>query len=103
MPLAVMLIWPSRYALLFDGSCQDSVPGIKVAYSCLAYSSAARVSAELMATAPFLSTSLPPCDHSSQCAQLLASPTALPSAKPTGVFLALVPDRVSGTRLCPLG
>src|ERR1700712_4595780 len=88
MPFAVRLTWPSRKALLFDGSCHDSVPGTKVSYSCFAYSSDAMVSGELMTTLPLSSTILPPCDHISQCAQLLPSPTALPRAKPHGVFLA---------------
>jgi len=60
MPLLVRLTWPSRNALLFDGSCHDKVPGTMVAYNCLAYSSAARVSGELMVTLPLASTSLPP-------------------------------------------
>src|SRR5450759_1895055 len=90
MPLAVRLTWPSRKALLFDGSSHDSVPGTKVSYNCLAYSSEAMVSGEFTTTLPFSSTSLPPCDHSSQCAQLLPSPTAWPSAKPGGVPLAFI-------------
>jgi hypothetical protein len=62
-----------------------------VAYSSLAYSSALIVSGLSMTTLLFLSTSLPPCDQSSQWHHR-PSPVALPSAKPAGVpfsFMAL--------------
>src|SRR4051812_2537678 len=87
MPLLVTLIWPSRNALLLFGSSHDRVPGMKVAYSCLPYSSAFRVSGLLMTTLLLVSTSLPPCDQISQLHQR-PSPVALPSAKPPGVPLA---------------
>src|ERR1700682_261191 len=87
MPLAVRLNWPSGQALLLFGSSQDNVPGMKVSYSCLEYSSAAMVSGLLMTTLFFPSTSLAPCAHSSQNVQL-ESPVALPSAKPDGVPFA---------------
>ena len=50
MPFWVSPISPARNALLLDGSSQDSVPGMKVSYSALAYSSAATVSGLLMVT-----------------------------------------------------
>src|SRR5947209_7490362 len=87
MPLLVQLIWPSRKALLLLGSSHDSVPGMKVAYSCLPYSSPLSVSGLLIATLLFESTSLPPCDHISQLHHR-PSPVAWPSAKPGGVPLA---------------
>src|SRR3546814_21123413 len=89
MPLLIRLSLPSKNALLLDGSSQDKVPGMNVLYSSRANSSAACVSGELTATLPSLSTILPPCDHSSQCAKALPSSTACPSAKPAGVPLAL--------------
>src|SRR6266550_4436538 len=87
MPLLVQLIWPSRKALLLFGSSHDSVPGMKVAYSCLPYSSALPVSGLLITTLLSLSTSLPPCDHISQLHHR-PSPVAWPSAKPGGVPFA---------------
>src|SRR6478736_4682421 len=60
MPLLVTLIWPSRKALLLFGSSHDSVPGMKLAYSSLAYSSALSVSGLSSITLLFLSTSFPP-------------------------------------------
>src|SRR5215470_8946845 len=89
MPFSVRLISPARKALLLLGSSQESVPGMKVAYIALAYSSAAMVSLELITTLLFSSTILPPCAHTTQWHQALESPTALPSAKPHGVPLAL--------------
>ena len=59
---------------------------MKVSYSALTYSSALTVSGELRMTLSFLSTRLPPCAHSAQCSQVLASPEAWPSAKPDGVL-----------------
>ena len=53
----------------------------------LAYSSALIVSGLLMTTWSFSSTILPPNDHTSQWHQPLASPTALPSARPPGLPL----------------
>jgi len=50
MPLPVRLISPARKALLLFGSSQDSVPETKVGYSSRAYSSAAAVSFELIAS-----------------------------------------------------
>src|SRR6266436_3205207 len=85
MPLLVRLSSPERNALLLLGSCQDNVPGMKVSYICLAYSSAAMVSGELMTTLFLSSTILPPWDQMSQCVHELASPVAWPSAKPGGV------------------
>src|SRR5262249_14895887 len=76
---------PSRNAVLLSGSSQESVPGTNVWYSALAYSSARTVSVLAMTTRSFSSTSLAPCDQTSQCVHTLASPTALPSAKPGGV------------------
>ena len=46
------------------------------------------VSGELMTTLPLSSTILPPWLQTIQCAKLLPSPTALPSAKPAGLLLA---------------
>ncbi len=79
MPLLVTLIWPSRKALLLFGSSHDSVPGMKLAYSSLPYSSAFSVSGLSITTLLLLSTSLPPCDQISQLVHRL-SPVALPSA-----------------------
>src|SRR5436190_6449040 len=87
MPLLVTLIWPSRKALLLFGSSHDSVPGMKVAYSSLPYSSDFCVSGLSITTLLFASTSLPPCDHISQLHHR-PSPVALPSAIPPGVPLA---------------
>src|SRR6476469_7428221 len=84
MPLFVTLIWPSRNALLLLGSSHDSVPGMNVAYSSLPYSSAFSVSGLSMTTLLFLSTSMPPCDQTSQLHHR-PSPVALPSAIPPGV------------------
>src|SRR5882724_9541119 len=50
IPFAVTLSSPERKALLFDGSCQVSVPGTKVSYISLPYSKAWIVSGELMTT-----------------------------------------------------
>ena len=50
-----------------------------------AYSSALIVSGLSMTTLFLASTILPPNAHTSQCVQVLPSPVALPSAKPTGV------------------
>src|ERR1700733_7006726 len=86
MPLPVRLHWPSRNALLLLGSSHDSVPGTNVGYSSLPYSSAFAVSALLMTTLFFSSTSLPPNAHSIQCVHELASPVACPSEKPPGVL-----------------
>src|ERR1700752_4483197 len=88
-PFDVRPISPARNALLLLGSNQDNVPGTKVTYNFLAYSSAASVSLELIVTRLFSSTSLPPCDQSSQWHQALASPVACPSAMPAGVPFAL--------------
>src|SRR5687768_16913728 len=87
MPLLVILTWPSRNALLLFGSSHDSVPGTKVAYSSLPYSSALSVSGLSITTLLVLSTSLPPCDQISQLHHR-PSPVALPSAMPPGVPLA---------------
>src|SRR5688572_1091666 len=81
--------WPSRNALLLFGSSHESVPGANVLYSSFPYSSALTVSGLLMTTSFFSLTSLPPCDHTSQCVHVLPSPVALPSAKPPGVPLSL--------------
>src|SRR3954470_2529466 len=89
MPLFVRLMSPDRNALLLLGSSQDSVPGMNVGYSSFAYSSIRAVSLLLMATLLCSSTNLPPKAQSSQWHQPLASPVALPSAKPGGVPLAL--------------
>src|SRR5262249_52143054 len=91
MPLSVSPIWPSRNALLLFGSSHDSVPGTKVSYICLPYSSAAMVSGLLMTTLFFSSTILPPCDQTSQWVQVLPSPVALPSANPGGRPFAFRP------------
>src|SRR5258706_8082069 len=85
MPLLVRLISRDRKALLLFGSSQDRVPGMKGGYSCLAYSSTVAVSLLLIATLFCSSTILPPKAHSSHWHQPLASPVALPSAKPAGV------------------
>src|SRR5260221_14309309 len=85
MPLLVRLISPARNALLLLGSCQESVPGMKVSYICLAYSSAAVVSGVLMTTLFLSSTILPPCDQSSQGVHEFASPVAWPRSKPGDV------------------
>src|SRR6202008_5182006 len=74
-------------ALLLFGSSHDSVPGMKVAYSSLPYSSALAVSALSMITLLFLSTRMPPKAHTSQLHHR-PSPGALPSAMPGGVFLS---------------
>src|SRR5581483_1770015 len=87
-PLVVRLMSPARNALLLLGSSQDSVPGTKVSYSFLAYSSAITVCFELIATRLFSSTSFAPCAQISQWHQMLASPVACPSAIPAGVPLA---------------
>src|SRR6185369_4787392 len=89
MPLFVRLMSPDRKALLLLGSSQDSVPAMNVGYSSFAYSSMRAVSLLLMATLLRSSTSLPPNAQSSQWHHPLASPVALPSAKPGGVPLAL--------------
>src|SRR4249920_3676924 len=88
IPFSVRLMSPARNALLLLGSSQESVPGMKVSYIARAYSSAAMVSLELIVTLLRSSTILPPCDHTTQWHQALASPTALPNAKPHGVPLA---------------
>src|SRR5258708_3217789 len=85
MAVAVRLIARDRKALLLFGSSQDSVPGMKVGYSSFAYSSALAVSLLLIATLFCSSTILPPKAQSSQWHHPLASPVALPSAKPAGV------------------
>src|SRR5512141_3054395 len=87
MPLLVTETWLSRKALLLFGSSHDSVPGTKVAYSCLPYSSALSVSGLSITTLLFWSTSLPPKAHISQLHHR-PSPVALPSARPPGVPLA---------------
>src|ERR1035441_8930539 len=84
MPLLVTEIWPSRKALLLLGSSHDSVPGMKVAYSSLPYSSAFIVSGLAITTLLSLSTSLPPKAHISQLHHR-PSPVALPSAMPPGI------------------
>src|SRR5689334_9164105 len=89
MPLLVRNSCPSRNALLLLGSSHDSVPGTNVAYSSFAYSSAFSVSGLSITTLLFASTSLPPNDHTSHWHHVLASPVALPSAKPGGVFFSL--------------
>src|SRR6476660_7321204 len=89
MPLLVRNRCPSRNALLLLGSSHDSVPGTNVAYSSFAYSSAFSVSGLLITTLLFASTSLPPNDHTSHWHHVFASPVALPSANPTGVFFSL--------------
>ncbi len=86
MPFEVRCRSPATKILLLDESFHDAVPGMKVSYSALTYSSAFTVSGELMMTLSFLSTRLPPCAHSAQCSQVLASPEAWPSAKPDGVL-----------------
>src|SRR5205085_8485051 len=88
MPLAVQYNSPARYALLFDESFHDGVPGMKVSESALTYSNAFAVSGELMMTLSSLSTVQPLWPQSIQCSQPLASPEAWPSAKPAGVLLA---------------
>src|SRR5512141_222358 len=88
MPLAVTLIWLSRNALLLFGSSHDSVPGTKVGYSSLAYSSAFSVSGLSITTWFFSLTSLPPKVHTSQCGHDW-SPLAWPRAKPPGVPFSL--------------
>src|SRR5690242_4290293 len=89
MPLFVRLISLDRNALLLFGSSQDSVPGTNVGYSSFAYSSAATVCLELIATLLLSSTILPPNAQSSQWHQPLASPVALPRANPGGVLFFL--------------
>src|ERR1044071_9313100 len=86
MPFTVRCRSPATKILLLEESFHDAVPGMNVSYSALTYSSALTVSGELMMTLSFLSTRLPPCDHSAQCSQVLASPDAWPSAKPDGVL-----------------
>src|SRR3546814_3554991 len=66
MPFAVRPIWPARNALLFDGSSHADVPGMKVAYSFFAYSSALIVLSLSITTLLFSSTSDEPCDQISQ-------------------------------------
>ena len=89
MPFCVRPISPARKALLLLVSSQESVPGMKVSYSAWAYFSASTVSGLSITTWSFSSTSLPPCDHTTQVHQALPSPTALPSAKPGGCPLSL--------------
>src|SRR5262245_54329033 len=89
MPFSVRLTSPARKALLLLGSSQDKVPGTNVSYMALEYSSAVRVCLELITTLFLSSTIMPPCAQTSQWHQVLASPTALPRAKPHGVRLAL--------------
>src|ERR1044072_9509663 len=96
MPFEVRYRSPATKILLCDESFHDAVPGMKFSYSALTYSSAFTVSGELMTTLSLLSTRLPPCAHSAQCSQVLASPEAWPSAKPAGVlffFSALTSSR----------
>ena len=87
MPLLVIEIWPSRKALLLFGSSHDKVPGTKVAYSSLPYSSAFSVCRLSITTLLLASTSCPPKDQISQLHHS-PSPVALPSAMPPGVPLA---------------
>src|ERR1700750_2605016 len=107
MPLAVRYSCPARNALLLELSFQDAVPGTKLSYNPLTYSSALAVSGELMTTLLSLSIRLPPCAHSAQCSQPLASPEAWPSANPAGVPFLLrpltrsaKPPRSLGNTLC---
>src|ERR1041385_2048743 len=67
---------------------------MKVGNSSFRYFSAAIVSLLLMMTLPSSSSSAALCDHSSQLANPLPSPTALPSAKPAGspAFCRLAPE-----------
>ena len=75
--------------------------GVDISFT---YSSALTVSGELMITLSFLSTRLPPCDHSAQCTQALPSPEARPSAKPPGVRLGLQRlHQLQEARRCPSG
>jgi len=83
-PFCVRPISPAISALLFDGSSQDCVPGMKVAYNALPYFSASIVSFELIVTCWFSSTILPPNAHTSQWQYALPSPTACPVVKPAG-------------------
>src|SRR6267378_3951553 len=89
MPLLVRLIAPARKALLLLGSSQEPVPGAKLSYNSIAYSSAATVSLELIATRLCSSASLASNPHSTQWVQSFASPVACPRANPGGVPLAL--------------
>src|SRR5688572_13541702 len=86
MPFEVRWRSPDTKILLLDESFHDAVPGMKFSYSALTNSSDLAVSGELMMTLSSLSTNWPPCDHSAQCSQVLASPEAWPSAKPAGVL-----------------
>src|SRR3954447_128984 len=89
MPLPVAEIWPARNALLLLGSSQEAAPSIKVAANALPYFRASIVSLLLMVIWSFSSVSEPLWVHISQWHQELASPVALPSAKPIGWPLAL--------------
>src|SRR5713226_4520913 len=99
MPLLVRCSSPARNALLLDESFHDPVPSMKVADSCLTYSSDFTVSGELMMTLSSLSTGHALWPPRIQCTQALASPEAWPSAKPEGVlffFSALQSSRKPG-------
>src|SRR3954454_282744 len=85
MPLLVTEISPARKARLLFGSSQEAAPGAITEYSSLAYSSASQVPCLLMARVLSSdSTVLPPWLQRSQWHQQFASPTAWPSANPTG-------------------
>ena len=77
IPLLVSEISPARKARLLFGSSQDATPGAICAYSSFAYSMASRLGFCAMAMVfVSFSTALPPNVQSSQCVQLLPSPTA---------------------------
>ena len=75
--------------MLLFGSSQLSVPGMKLPYSSLAYSSALMVSGLSIVTLLFLSTIAPPKAQINHCVQP-ESPVALPNARPPGVPLSFM-------------
>ena|SRR6266478_299695 len=85
IPLLVSEISPARKARLLFGSSQDPTPGTICAYSSCTYAMASRLGFCAMAMVLLsFSTALPPKVQSTQCVQLLPSPTAWPRANPTG-------------------
>ena len=77
-------------ALLLKASFQEAMPGIEVVVELLGVSSALTVSGRLLRiTLSFLSTRLPPCTTSAQCAQALPSPVSVGRApcRPASILL----------------
>ena len=88
MPFSVRPISPARKALLLCGSSQESVPGMNVGTALRVFERGDRLRAvdhDLVLLVDHLAAVRP---HQ-PVAPALASPTALPSANPPGVPLAL--------------